>query len=113
MMDIPYSDNPAMRDMWDSMIALYTRFDLLPPTRLAVGRKLKEECDELIVSMKRGSDEEIADEAGDVIAVVIGAIIACGLDENDLMNGMYRVMAKNGAKNTDNYKQENGTIVKS
>ena len=109
-MDIPYDDNPAMRDMWDSMIALYTRFNLLPPTRLAVGRKLKEEAGEFIVAMKHGTPEELADEAADVIFVLLGGLYACGLKRTDIIGGLYRVMAKNGAKTPTTHRTQNGTI---
>jgi phosphoribosyl-ATP pyrophosphohydrolase len=99
-------------EMYDEMVRFYAQFDLLPPAKVAVGRKLQEEIDEFIVAMALGTDEEIADEAGDVIAVLLGGLIACGLPRTAILGGMYRVMAKNGAKTLDTHKRENGTINK-
>jgi NTP pyrophosphatase (non-canonical NTP hydrolase) len=105
-------DFTAINDFYESMEEFYSRFDLLPPTCLAVGLKLKEEVDEFIVAMHGGNPDEIMEEGGDVIAVVLGGFIACGLDVNHVIAGMYRVIAKNGAKTLETHERKNGTISK-
>ena len=106
-----YNDNTPLLDTWDEMYKLYARFGLMPPTRLAVARKLKEECDEYILAMGDGfTNEELADEAADVIFVLLGGLYACGLKRTDIISGLYRVMAKNGAKTPTTHRTQDGTI---
>jgi NTP pyrophosphatase (non-canonical NTP hydrolase) len=100
----------SLRDLAHSTLAFYERFDLQPNVADAI-QNFREEVRELIEAAEAGTDQpHIAEEAGDVFVTAIGVCWASGVDIEQLVAQVYRVIAKNDAKTHETHVFTNGKI---
>ncbi len=87
-----------LRQLIDSTLAFYERFDYVPELEGAT-RVFQEEVRELIEAAHDGQDKNhIAEEAADVIVTVVGLCAAAGVERERIIEQIYAVIAKNDAK---------------
>lgn len=106
-------NNDPLRDLIDSTLAFYQRFDVQPQLEAAT-LVFEEEVDEFIEAAHDNTSRiHIAEEAADVIVTVIGLCEAAGVTGDELVEQIYAVIAKNDAKTHDTHEiNTNGKIAR-
>lgn len=102
--------NDPLRDLAHSTLTFYERFGLHPDVADMI-QNFREEVGELVEAAQDGTDKQhIAEEAGDVFVTAIGVCWASGVDIEQLVAQVYRVIAKNDAKNHETHVYTDGKI---
>ncbi len=100
----------ALRDLTQSTLEFYRRFGVQPEVVSCI-QNFREEVNELIEAAQQGEDKDhIAEEAADVFVTAIGVCYASGVDVEQLIAQLYKVIAKNDAKNHETHVYLNGKI---
>jgi NTP pyrophosphatase (non-canonical NTP hydrolase) len=100
----------ALRDLTQSTLEFYKRFDVQPEVNSTI-QNFREEVTELIEAAQQGSDKDhIAEEAADVFVTAIGVCYASGVDVEKLIEQLYKVVAKNDAKTHETHAYSDGKI---
>lgn len=100
----------SLRDLAGSTLAFYERFgvELNVPDTIKV---FQEEVGELIEAAELGTDRDhIAEEAADVFVTAIGVCAASGVSVDQLIEQVYKVIAKNDAKTHETHVFLDGKI---
>jgi len=88
----------SLRDLAHSTSSFFARFDVHPSVPDAI-QNFREEVNELIEAATDGTNKpHIAEEAADVMVTAIGVCIASGVGIDQLIEQVYKVIAKNDAK---------------
>ncbi len=102
--------NDTLRDLATSTQAFYDRFGVTPVLENTI-MNFSEETRELIEAAREGHDQaHIAEEAGDVIVTALGICFASGVSIDQLIEQVYKVIAKNDAKNHETHHYVDGKI---
>jgi NTP pyrophosphatase (non-canonical NTP hydrolase) len=100
----------SLRSLAQSTRAFYQRFDVEPVLADTI-QNFQEEVRELIEAAQSKSDtHHIAEETADVFVTAIGICFAVGVDVDQLIEQVYKVIAKNDAKTHATHTYANGKI---
>lgn len=101
------------RDLAESTLAFMQRFGV-QPADVALDdhvRNFHEEVRELTEAAQAGDDAgHIAEEAADVLVTLINVCFAAGLTLDQMVEGVYRVAAKNDGKTHETHAVVDGKI---
>jgi phosphoribosyl-ATP pyrophosphohydrolase len=100
----------SLRDLAQSTQNFYERFGVVPELNGCI-QNFREEVNELIEAAQTGENKvHIAEEAADVFVTAIGVCFASGVSVDALIDQLYRVIAKNDAKNHETHVYSDGKI---
>ena len=103
----------ALEHLWNATESLHKRFGVFPPDTSEALRVLNEEAFEVIEAALTGDEQELADEAADLIVTLMGVLMARDVELNHLEDAMRRVAAKNNAKTHETHHiNQNGKIAR-
>jgi NTP pyrophosphatase (non-canonical NTP hydrolase) len=99
-----------LRDLAISTYAFYRRFHVTPQPQFE-SQNFLEEVNELLEAVASGQDRDhIAEEAADVIVTTIGLCASMGVEIDELVEQIYKVIEKNDAKTLETHKNLDGKI---
>ncbi len=99
-----------LRDLAQSTDEFYQRFGVEPQLENCI-TNFQEEVRELIEAARDGSDPaHTAEECADVFVTAIGVLFASGIDAEQLVEQVYKVVAKNDAKTHETHVYSSGKI---
>lgn len=100
----------SLRDLAQSTRDFYDRFGVEPQLENCI-QNFQEEVRELIEAARAGSDNDhIAEETADVLVTAIGICFSRGIDVEQIVQQVYRVIAKNDAKTHETHVYHEGKI---
>jgi NTP pyrophosphatase (non-canonical NTP hydrolase) len=110
MADNSHNTGDSLRDLAQSTLDFYARFDVTPQIDDMV-QNFQEEVRELIEAGREGHDpNHTAEEAADVFVTAMGICFASGVDVNRLVQQVYAVITKNDAKTHETHVLHTGKI---
>lgn len=99
----------ALRDLAESTLAFYARFDYAPDPQSTI-TNFNEEVYELVEAALEGDKAHAAEECADVIVTALGVCFAQGLTVDEIIAAVYKVADKNDAKTHDTHVLKDGKI---
>lgn len=109
----PLNNTDTLRDLIQSTVDLYQRFDRTFNLKAQLPI-FQEEVNELITAAQAGGNtQHIAEEAGDVFVTAIGLALAAGATPEQLIAQAQAVVQKNNAKtHQTHHVNEDGKIAR-
>jgi NTP pyrophosphatase (non-canonical NTP hydrolase) len=99
----------ALRDLAESTLAFYARFDYTPDAQSTI-TNFNEEVYELVEAALEGDKAHAAEECADVIVTALGVCFAQGLSVDEIIAAVYQVADKNDAKTHETHVLKDGKI---